>query len=65
MPKHTPREIVEQCILRWEVSKDLLWDGLEELTVEEQNKSGFEIAELEQQIEAGKTILEEFNQEGV
>ena len=53
MPKHTPREIVEQCKMRWEVS-------LEALTEDD-----FEMEELKQQIEAADTILEEFRLEGI
>lgn len=65
MPKHTPREIVEECKLRWEVSISNLLDGVEELTAEDQNEIYRELYELGQQIEASQTILDEFDKEGV
>ena len=52
-PKHTPREIVEQCKMRWEIS-------LEGLT-----ENDFEAEELEQWIAAANCILDEFNLERV
>jgi len=63
--KHSAREVVEQCILRWEVSKDGWLDGIDELTVEEQNEAYREVYELNQQIEAGQSILEEFRLEEI
>lgn len=51
--KHTPREMVEQCKMRWEVS-------LETLT-----ENDFEAEELRQWIAAANCILDEFNLEGI
>lgn len=58
---HTPREIVEQCILRWGVSILEQEDGLAEDTVENQNERNAEIAELKERIQAGHDIITEFD----
>ena len=50
MERYTPREIIEQCILRWQVSK-------EDATIQE-------VTELRHCIEAAETILAEFEMEG-
>ncbi len=50
MEKHTPREIIEQCILRWQVSKE--------------NATIQEVTELRYHIQAAQTILAEFEMEG-
>lgn len=58
---HTPREIVNQCVLRWEVCVLELEDGLEEDTVENQIERNAEIAELKERIQAGHDIITEFD----
>lgn len=58
---HTPREIVDQCILRWGVCVLELEDGLEHEVAEVQGERNAEIAGLKQQIEAGETIIVEFD----
>lgn len=58
---HTPREIVNQCILRWEVSILVLGDGIEHLEAEVQHEHNFEIAKLKERIQAGRDIITEFD----
>lgn len=60
-PEAEPREIVEQCILRWEVCVLEFEDGLEEDTVENQIERNAEIAELKERIQAGHDIITEFD----
>ena len=63
--KHTPYEIIKQCILRWELGIESRLQGVDELTVEDQNDYYREAYELTQQIEAGWIILEEFRLERI
>ena len=61
--KHTPREIVEQCKLRWEISLEDLAD-MDCLSLHDETTTGKEMEELTQWIAAAVCILEEFRLKG-
>lgn len=63
-PEHTPREIVEQCKLRWDISLDDLLDR-DSYTFDEDARIGVEMEELKQWLKAADCILDEFEKEGV
>ncbi len=63
-PKHTPREIVEQCKLRWEISLEDLADT-DCLSLHDETATGKEMEELMQWIAAAVCILDEFRLEGI
>lgn len=58
---HTPRQIVDELILRWEVSVLELEDGLEHLEADVQGERNAKIAELKERIQAGRDIVTEFD----
>lgn len=66
IPKHTPREIVEQCICRWNVSLEALADADYSITtMNEDAAAGVEMEQIAQWLLAAECILDEFEKEGV